>query len=108
MNFIEQIAAQAKLAAEQQNPSVAPMVPATPTTAVPPTLTPQQAYSAQAGQMNGYGNIGNTPDEQFIRTADHLQLLQRYGPDIANQIAISRAMGQQQLQNDIATPRNFS
>ena len=107
MNFIEQIAAQAKLAAEQQNPSVAPMVPATPT-AAPPTLTPQQAYSAQAGQMNGYGNIGNTPDEQFIRTANHLQLIQRYGPDIANQIATSRAMGQQQLQNDIATPRNFS
>ena len=103
---IQDIIAQAQAAA---SPTIQPAVPTGNTPVPVPSLpTPQQAYAIQASQSTGQGAESADDLEHDLRNLNALQLMQKYGYEMGQQMAAQRAVATQQVANDLTTPRTTS
>lgn len=103
---IQDIIAQAQAAA---SPTIQPAVPTDNTLVPVPNLpTPQQAYAIQASQSTGQGAESADALEHDLRNLNALQLMQKYGYEMGQQMAAQRAVATQQVANDLTTPRTTS
>lgn len=103
---IQDIIAQAQAAA---SPTIQPAVPTGNTPVPAPSLpTPEQAYAIQASQSTGQGAESADALEHDLRNLNALQLMQKYGYEMGQQMATQRAVATQQVANDLTTSRTTS